>query len=401
MKTVQSICLCMLVASATAQQPLTLRQALGLAYNQRPAVAAARLRVEQARFERQSLSALPSTGVHLGYTPSPEVGGADDDLVVFQPLDIFGRTSAFRASGNALIVKAEAEFRQATADVQREVVAAYIDAAASLEFSKTAVSVEGTLQKLYDATRTRVEAGVAPGVQLTRVGLELDQAKLKSERWRAQSEADLLRLAVVIGAQALEARVDGLPALDVSVVDEATVALQRPELLLLAAEVRSADAATGVARVRALPELELQGRRTPWQQRSQQYGVRLQLSFPLFDHGRARSETRAATTQGEVARKTLADRTQAAMGEVRATRIEVELAQRQVSKYETLVGTAHQLVDRLQPALTSQATTMIEVIDATRALRDLEEALVEAKWRLALAQARYVTATGHTLEVSS
>lgn len=389
-----------LTCSAGAQQPLTLQEAIELARTHRATFEAARLRLLQANLSRRALGAFPTTRLFVGYTSDRETGGSDQDLVLVQPIDIFGRTSAARSSGNALVLQAEAGFRQIAADVQSDVVNAYIEAAASAELARSAASVQETLTRLYDATRLRVQGGVSPGVQLTRVSLDLGQAELRTEQRQAELRANLQRLATLVGSKEPLTVANGFPELPILQVDDTALIRQRPDLLLLAADVSSAESDARIARLEGMPELEIQGRRTPWQQAAPVYGLRLQLSIPLFDSGRVRTETRAANAKAEAARKALADSTRLAVGEIVATRIEVESAKSQVSRYETLVVTARQLVERLRPGLTEQATTLLEVIDATRALRELEEAFVEARQRQALAQARFLHATGQILGVS-
>lgn len=382
-------------------EALTLEQAIASARAQRPAFEAARLRVVQANLSRRALGAFPTTRLFVGYSSDQEVGGSDDDLVLAQPIDIFGRTSAARASGTAIVMRAEAEFRAVSVEVQSQVVDAYIEASASAELARTAASVQEGLERLYEATRLRVEGGVAPGVQLTRVGLELEQAKLRSDRRQAELQANRQRLGTLIGKDYTLVSVQAVPELPISEAKEAVLLSQRPDLLLLTADVLIAEADARIARLEGLPVFELQARRTPWQERDQRYGIRLQLSFPIFDYGRVRSETKAAQTKAEAARKALADASKLASGELAAARIEMSAAKQQVGRYEALVSTAKDLVERLRPALTEQATTLIEVIDATRTLRDVEEALVEARQRLAQAQSRYLRAAGQIIEVPS
>lgn len=383
---------------AGAQQSTTLRQAILSAQSNRPAFEAARLRVVQANLSRRALGAFPTTRLFVGYTSDLAVGGSDDDLVLAQPIDIFGRTTAARGVGAALVVQAEAGLRQVASDIQSEVVDAYLQAVASAELAKSAQSVQSVYERLHEATRLRVEGGVAPGFHLTQVSLDLEQARLRTKQRQAEANANLQRLAAATGVELLAQLESGFPTLAMAETNEATLARQRPDLLLLAAEVRSAEAEVKFARTLNLPELEVQGRRTPWQERDDQYGLRVQLSIPLFDSGRSKFETKAAATRAEAARKALADATKIALGEIMAAQIEVASASQQVGEYEALVAKAKELVDRLRPGLTEQATTLIEVLDATRMLRDLEQAHVEARERLALTQARYLKATGQLLE---
>lgn len=346
-----------------------------------------------------ALGAFPATRLFVGYTTDPETGGSDDDLVLSQPIDLFGRTSAFRRSGQALVAEAEAGFRQVSLDVQTEVLDTYLSAVAAAELAKSARAVQTVYEQLYEATRLRVEDGIAPGFHLTQVSLDLEQAKLRADQRQSEGEAALRKLESATGLTELRDFQGGFPDVVVVQTDSEALKRQRPELLLLDAQANLAEADIAIARASGRPELELQGRRTPWQERNHRYGLRLQLSIPLFDHGRVGSETKAAGIKAEAARKALADGVKLAEGEVVAARIEVMSASDQVSKYEALVGRAKELVNRVRPGLTEQATTLIEVLDATRILRDLEQAYVESRSRLAQAQARLIRASGQILEV--
>ena len=382
---------------ASAQQ-VGLSEVLRSARANRPLLQAASLRLSQAKLTSRALGAPPAMRLFVGYTTTPETGGSDDDLVLSQPIDLFGRTNAFRRSGQALVAEAEASFRQASLDVQTEVVDAYLSAVAATELTKSARALQSVYEQLYEATRLRVEGGIAPGFHLTQVSLDLEQAKLRAEQRWAESTAALRKLESIAGLTDTKDFQATFPELGVAQTDSATLRRQRPELLFLDAQVRIAEADIAIARASGRPEFELQARRTPWQERDDRYGLRLQLSIPLFDHGRIGAETKAAGIKAEAAKKALEDAYRLAEGEVKSAQVELDSAKDQVGKYELLVGTAKELVNRLRPGLTEQATTLIEVLDATRVLRDLEQAFVEARTRLAQAQARLFRATGQILE---
>ncbi|MCL4283470.1 MAG: TolC family protein [Fimbriimonadaceae bacterium] len=398
MRTLTIFCLAGVAIMAHAQQ-IGLNDVLRSARANRPLLQAANLRLSQSKLTSRALGAYPATRLFVGYTTDPETGGSDDDLVLSQPIDLFGRTSAIRRSGRALVAEAEASFRQISLDVQTEVLEAYLNAVVSSELAKSARAVQSVYEQLHEATRLRVEGGIAPGFHLTQVSLDLEQAKLRAEQRHAELEAALRKLESSTGLTELREFQGGFPDLVAIQADSEVLRRQRPELLLLQAQAQLAEADIEIARASGRPELELQGRRTPWQERNDRYGLRLQLSFPLFDHGRVASETKSAGMRAEAARKALDDATKLAEGEVRASQIAVKSASDQVGKYEALVGRAKDLVNRLRPGLTEQATTLIEVLDATRVLRDLEQAYVEARTRLAQAQARLIRASGQILEV--
>lgn len=399
LRTLPIFCLAGLAISAHAQQ-IGLDDVLRSARANRPVLQAASLRLSQAKLTSRALGAFPATRLLVGYTTDPETGGSDDDLVLSQPIDLFGRTNAYRRSGRALVAEAEASFRQVSLDVQTEVLEAYLSAVAAAELTKSAKAVQAVYEQLYEATRLRVEGGIAPGFHLTQVSLDLEQAKLRAEQRQSEQNAALRKLESVTGLSELREFQGAFPELVPVATDAEALKRQRPELLLLEAQTQLAEAEIAISRASGRPELELQGRRTPWQERDDRYGLRLQLSIPLFDHGRVAAETRAAGIKAEAARKAFTDAAKLAEGEVKAAQIEVASARDQVGKYEALVARAKELVNRLRPGLTEQATTLIEVLDATRVLRDLEQAYVEARTRLAEAQARLVRASGQILEVN-
>lgn len=386
-----------IMAAVGARSPSTLDQALQAARAHRPALEGARLRVLQAeRLVRRS-GALPATTLSVGYSSDLAVGGSDEDLVLSQPIDLFGRSAASRGAASAALAVALADYRRVSAHVQGEVVQAYVGAAAAAELVAVAVGAQDTLAKLYEATRLRVEGGVAPGYHLTRVSLELEQARMISERRQAEAEAALAQLEAAVGGAGGDLRVARLPESLLAPEPSLNVSRQRPDLLILSANVQTAQAEANQVKASGRPTFEIQARRTPWQASDDRVGVRLQLSVPLFDSGLNRAAAKAAETRTEAARRALEDATRLAQGEVRAAEIEVRVARAQVDRYAALVANARELVERLRPGLTQQATTLVEVLDATRTLREVEQAHVEARERRARAEAELLRATGALL----
>lgn len=291
------------VASATSDEPLSIQKALMLARGNRPSIAAAEQRVLGARFHGRASRAFPATRLLVGRSDPVEVGGTDDDFVLSQPIDLFGRTSAARAGGDAAIGRAEADLRHALADLQRQVLMQYGEAAAYRAHSENALRSEEIAQRLHDSIETLVAEGRLPGVHLARVGIELERAKLTSARRRAELRAATRRLAGLLNVPESQAQVPGFAVLSLSRPDRAEIASRRPDLMAIASEVRTAEAEAKLARLALLPELELEGRRTAWQESPAKYGLRIQLTLPLFDSGRSRDEAKAATLLAKAAEK--------------------------------------------------------------------------------------------------
>jgi outer membrane protein TolC len=116
-----------------------------------------------------------------------------------------------------------------------------------------------------------------------------------------------------------------------------------------------------------------------------------------LDGGRSRHEEDSANKHAEATRSALEDALSIAFAETETTRLEVDGAQEQVAALEAAVATAQELVARTQVGLREGANTLIDVLDAARTLREIQDNLIEARVTLATAQARYLRATGTLL----
>lgn len=381
------------VAASSYAEPLTLLDALSAARQNRASIQAARLKLEAAQTSRRGAGALPATQLAVGYTTDPEVGGTDDDLVLSQAFDLFGRGSAARAAADASILAARAELTQAEAELQFEVATLFNEAVAAAALETTARQGADIAQQLYDAIKSLVDEGRLPGVQLTRVGIERDRALLKGAQRHAEWEAAMRRLRGVAGLTGDETMVTSFQPIP----DGRET--RRADLLLRDADVRLAEAAVHSVSAMYRPEFEVQARRTAWQESDARYGLRFQVNIPLVDHGRARAETGAARTMLEASRQALRDAERLADAEKAAARIELDAAGQQIEGYLRVKDAAEKLVEQSRAGFTERAVTLIELLEATRALREVEEGEIEARLRLARANVEYLRASGIILEV--
>jgi cobalt-zinc-cadmium efflux system outer membrane protein len=380
------------------QQVLYLPDAIKSASAKRSAVAAARLRLDQARQTRRALGAFPAAKGLIGYSSDLRVGGNDDDLVISQPIDIFGRSKAGRAIGDAGVVRAEADLRLALNELQNDVIAAYTDAASAAERLKIARSAQATAETLLQAVRQLVDGGRLPGVQAARVAIEVERARSSANLREADLRASQHRLSAVIGRETEEFDVRELPVIEVPRLNRDLLLTRRGDLMQLSADVISAHADAQFARTSLFPELEIQGRRSPWRDSDPVYGARIQLSFPLWDSGRSRAENRAASLKEKSAQRALEDASRIATADIEATRIELDAAEAQVASYSKIIDSTQSLLDKAQLGLREGANTLLDVLDALRVLREVEEALVDAKVHLITTQARFLRATGTLIE---
>lgn len=381
------------------QESLSLERALVLARSNRASIVAAQLRLTSSRQLRRSLGSFPATRLFVGYSFTTAMDEREDDLALSQPLDIFGRTSAARALGDAAVRRAEAELRLTLAEIQFEVIEQYSETASAHALAQSAMLNHQISQGLHDAIKTLVGEGKAPGVQLARVGIELERSRLTLSQRLAEERASVQRLSGLLNIPAEQVEIVEFTEIPVQTAEPPQLQQRRADLMLLAAEVALADAEARIASLSSRPDLELQARRSPWQERAERYGVRLQLSFPIHDFGRARSEAAAARTRAEAARKALADATRIAQSELAAAKIELTAAHEEIERYRSIAESAKSLVEKSRIGFAEKAITLLEMLEATRALREVEEGLVASRLRLARAQARYLRASGRILEV--
>ena len=378
-------------------QALSARDALKLAARNRPAVEAAKLKVEQARFRARAVGAPPATRLGIGYSSNAEIGATDQDAFLTQPIDVFGRTAAAKQSGVAMIQLAEATFRKELLDLQTEVLSALSDAVAAVKLSAAAEAILKNAEELYSAASRKFEEGKVAEVQQTRAGIEVMRARQNSVLRLTHKQAALKRLASELGTSVEETQLVSFPAMDaLTAVDVAN----RPDLQLIAAEVKVAKAEIRVARASAQPEVELQGLRSPWRGEGTRFGARIQITGALFDFGRLRNGTMAAEKQVQAGQQSLKDAKVKAQAAIDAAMLEFTGAKVQVEEFRRILESTRTLVRKTQIGYVEGASTLIEVLEATRTLREVEEGLVEAEQRLAETNIALYKAAGVLLEGS-
>lgn len=390
MRTTVLLALVLIAGSAAAQ--LTPEAAISQAFSHRDSVRAARLKVRQAEANRAALGAILPTRLEAGRGTFPDVGGGEDFLIA-QPVDIFGRAANGRDTGSAALASAHAALRQTELDLQEEVLNAYADLQSAQALVQTGQALADVAQKVYDATKRRVDQGDIPPAQLLRSDLDLERSKQTIEVRKRALVAARIRFAGSLGISPDEVTEveGGVPAVPASPDIE-----RRPDLQQIRSDVASARADARAGQLSGLPDIEVQFRRDLWSQ-PEQYGVRVQLVVPLWDWGAARNRTRAARDAEKSALATLADRRKIARSEVDAAQADYDAAQTSVASFERLSVEAKTLIDKEQRGFELGASTLLNVLDATRALREIQESLVDARQRLMQSSAKLLTATGTTL----
>ncbi|MBS1725625.1 MAG: TolC family protein [Armatimonadetes bacterium] len=376
---------------AQAQSPTELVQS---ALKNRDKIKAAQLQVAAAKNTSNSLGAFPMTRLEAGSGTRPDVAGGEE-LTLFQPFDLFGKSKAARQGGDADVKVAEADFRQAELTVQTEVLTAYANlgsARQNLQNSKDQLDI---VKAVEAATKSRVEARALPEIQLTRAQLEVEKANQSVLDRQADFDAALVKLRQTTGISdplETDANIEFISSPEVATGPEK----RRPELLALGAQMAGLRAEEKQAKLGLAPDVELQGRRSPWAD-PEMYGVRLQFVVPLWDHGASRQRQQAAKRKQDATELEYADLLKQVQAEIEASKLQYEAAQKAVTTYQKLADGARDLLTKIQSGFELGASSLIEVWDAKRAYADALDELSAARLKRDLAATDLYAAEGQIL----
>lgn len=364
------------------------------ALKNRDKIRAARLQIAAAKNTSNSLGAFPMTRLEAGSGTRPDVAGGEE-LTLFQPFDLFGKAKAARQGGDADIKVAEADFRQAELTVQTEVLTAYANLAGARQNLQNSKDQLDIVKAVEAATKSRVEARALPEIQLTRAQLEVEKANQSVLDRQADFDAALVKLRQTTGISdplETDANVEFIPSPEVATGPEK----RRPELLTLGAQMAGLRAEEKQAKLSLAPDVELQGRRSPWAD-PEMYGVRLQFVVPLWDHGASRQRQQAAKRKQDAAELEYADLLKQVQAEIEASKLQYEAAQKAVTTYQKLADGARDLLTKIQSGFELGASSLIEVWDAKRAYADALDELSAARLKRDLAATDLYAAEGQIL----
>lgn len=392
----KSVLLLSLALSATlsSAQSITLEEALRQAKANRSSIKAANLQVVEARHLKNSTGAPSPTRVGIGASTPLHFGATDQDLFIEQPLDVFGRTNANRRLGASRVLLAESALQSALLEVQSETLEMFARAEASRETLSVCSKITEITDQLHKLTIRRFEEGKIPKIQVTRAQIELNRATQKESASKSELEAALKGLAGAIGTDKI-AEVSGDFALT---VPQNLDMKMRPDLMALEAQKAEAAAEASIADRSRLPELSLVGLRNPWEERRGQFGARLQLTWSILDHGKSREEVKAAKAKDKAAEASMEDSRKRAFAELQAIDTEIEAASKQLVGFQELARDFRNLIALAQIAFREGVGTQIEVLEATRSLRELEEEAIASRLRVNLLLTQRLKIAGHTLE---
>jgi outer membrane protein TolC len=380
-------------STTLAQSPETL---LKVAFTKREAVKSAETQLESTKSLAGSLAAYPLTRLETGSDLKSDVTGGED-LTLFQPIDIFGKARLAGKSANILVRISEANLRQIKLNVQSEVLGAYAMWASAFRNQRFALNQLEVVRKVELATRTRVEARALPELQNVRASLEVQRAEQILIDRDAALQLAKVKLRQSVGFEITDLGKTEPEHLTPSLLNPSNVEGNRPELTILTFQKQAALFDAEQARLSRLPDLELQARRSQWSSGTEQYGVRIQLVFPLWDYGSARKKAEALNRQSQAFSLNYTDMLKRIQAEVESSRIQLVSSQKSLLAYSKLLDGAQELLRRTQRGFELGANSLLDVLEAKRTLDEALEQSSNAMQNTDLAIVAALAAQGQII----
>jgi cobalt-zinc-cadmium efflux system outer membrane protein len=361
----------------------------------------------------------------------------DEEVLLSQPLDLFGRR-------RALARVAAAELRRQTAEstgAERALVVAVKNAAFDLYAAQEAEALADVQAEVAGIFRTaaarRAELGDVPAVQVQRAELEVLRAANELSKTRSERLARLAALNLLIGAapqtplrvalpeflaqsQQLRARpaafgqAESMPpaeplkaaaptAIDIGLWREQLLpqALrERSDIVAAEATVQARRAQADAVRRERLPGVELQARRSSFFGREGSYAFRAAISLPLFDFGSLKGERRAAEAEAQAGEAALAQLRSQAATQIEQALLRLEQNRRSVESFRSgILPISIDLLRKTQIGYAQGASSYLEVLDAQRTLRQVQVEYLQALIAGKTGEAALETALGAPLVV--
>jgi len=407
-----------------------------------PQLPIARQSEEAARQRVAAARSLPGPTLELVPRLVGNREAADEEVIVSQPLDLFGRRRARANVAGAQLRAAQAQSTLA----ERSLVVAVKNAAADLFAAQEAESlgqVQVEVAQLFrDAAARRAQLGDVPPVQVQRAELEL--LRVENELTAAQAERLARRAALnqLVGqapetplraalplvpglTELLRVRpgavqnpfpatgvAGNIPATPLEIAPQVPangamgtapqtpligssaqvgsdlVGLRgqvlpqalanRPDLVGAQATLEARRAQVQVLRRERLPNIELQARRSSFTG-SGSTALRAVVTVPIFDFGSNKRERRALEAEARAQEATITLLRSQVATQVEQALIRLRQKQQTVARYRSgIVPLTLDLLRKTQIGYAQGASTYLEVLEAQRTLRQVQTEYLQA-----------------------
>lgn len=407
------------VAAIAAEPELSLEELLQRALQNSPQLPLARAHHEAARQRLKALRARSNPTLEL----IPGAGNRearDEEVILSQPLDLFGQRRARSRVAAAELRRAGAEATGAERALLVSVKNAAFDLFAAQE-AESLAAVQAEVAGLFrDAAARRAELGDVPAIQVQRAelevlraGNELAQAQAERLTGRAalneligQPAQTPLRVALPLpagGAELLKMRpptftretaADTVATPTIPSAGAAAQAIdveawraellpralnERSDILAAQATVEARQAQAEAVRRERLPQVQLQARRSSFFGSEGNYAVRAVVTLPVFDFGSIKGERRAAEAEAKAGEASLVLLRAQAAAQVEQALIKLQRSQRAVESYRSgMLPISVDLLRKTQIGYAQGASGYLDVLDAQRTLRQVQTEYLQA-----------------------
>lgn len=378
--------------------PLTIDEAVARAIRQNPRLSAAAREVAAARSGVRSARALANPA--LTFTPALSPGGADEELLLQQPLELNGTRAARTGVASAQLRATQAEAVVALRGLVFETKSAYYELGRAQELRALARDILQTAEEFDRITRRQAELGSRPGIDQTQTGIEVIRARQQVTLAESQVVVAQTALNTLMGRSPDEP-IGPLPPLTIAAtpVDRQAIvqqALDRREEI--AAEEATRDALrqeARLARAQGRPDLAPQFRAGRVTRGFGDSGVGIGISLPLFDYGSRRQRIRQVEESARAQEDRIAATRNQVQQEVQQAIVRLEAAQAVVHAYQAgVLDQARRLLEASRTGFQAGATSVIAVLEAQRTYRSVLTEYTNALAAAASARAELERATG-------
>lgn len=420
------------VASAQHVEPSgdpVLDDLIEAALETNPGVRAVEARIDGARAARfeATLDLAPRITAVGGYTRQrisgsafPDFGdGRLPDQDVWEigtqlrwELDAFGRVRRSLSGRGALVGAAEEDVGAARVRLAAQLATAYYRLRGDEDRFEVARRNADNQRRTLALTLDRLEAGRGTALDTERARAQLSTTLASIPALEASLAASRHRIAVLLGREpgvAIEELAGAGPLRDLpelpdqlTVPDDASLVLDRPDVRGAARRRAAGEAFVGSAKAEYLPQLSIQGGAGYTAEAFDvigdsgtfRYGIGAVVEWPLFDLGRVKSRVGAAQAEEAEAREVYANTVLEAREEVETSIITYNMARERLRHLADAAAASERATELARLRFESGATDFLQVLDAERRLLEAQDGLSAGRTETATALVAVFRALG-------
>ncbi|MGQ9657468.1 MAG: TolC family protein [Fimbriimonadales bacterium] len=347
-----------------------------------PQVRALRLDLASARRLERSAS-LPSAPTAF-LAPELSSGGVGEQFLLNQPLELNGTRQARISVARADYALALAQAQSALNDLLAEALTAYYEYTYRAQIAAVAAEALQLAEQTHEKIRLQVEAGVRPGVDLLQADIERERVRQQYALRQAEAAIARERLRTALGGVSPEelqhAATHPLPRLNTDTDSSPLLHIEQARLRIEQAYMRQLRAA-------GLPDLGVQVRIERFRDSRTRPAFSVSVSLPFLDYGARQQQLRAQQQRVAAQQQRIDAVLQRVSGERAAAQKRYEQARARADAYQQrILPQAQQLLQATQTGLEVGQITLLQLFEAQRTARQVQEETLLATLELALAE---------------